>query len=78
MGKLAGMRIAAMLVSLAALSLASACGSGCGHGNHSHATGSTWEAAPTYTESCTCGEDGEISCGTSGGSAEVATDEVAL
>lgn len=47
---------------VAALMLAAGCGSGCGHGNHSHPTGSSWERAPDYEATCTCGESGEIEC----------------
>ena len=78
MGNLAGMRLAALLFpALVALSLAAGCGSGCAHGNHHHATGSTYEEPPDYTNTCTCQENGEIDC-TSGGSAELEADEAAL
>ena len=78
MGKLGGMRFAALLFpALVALALASGCGSGCAHGNHHHATGSTYEEPPDYTTTCTCGEDGELDC-SSGGSAELEVDEARL
>jgi hypothetical protein len=48
--------------------LASGCGSGCAHGNHSHAIGSTYQESPDYQRTCTCQDNGQISCdGTSGG-----------
>lgn len=69
------MRIIALLgPTFLALGLLAGCGSGCGHGNHHHATGSTYEEAPSYSNTCTCTESGEIDCGhaaldTSGGEA---------
>ncbi len=76
-GKLPPMRIIAILgpTLLLALGLLAGCGSGCGHGNHHHATGSTYDDAPDYSNTCTCTESGEIDCGgqaaleTSGGEA---------
>ncbi|MFK7990610.1 MAG: hypothetical protein AB8I08_31600 [Sandaracinaceae bacterium] len=72
------MRLAALLFpALVALALASGCGSGCTHGNHSHPTGTSYEEHPEHVTTCTCGEDGELHC-TSGGSAEIELDETAL
>ena len=63
------MRTLAILFSTLALAVASGCGGGCSHGNHRHATGSTYEEPPDYATTCTCQESGELDCGTSGGSA---------
>ncbi|MEZ4340124.1 MAG: hypothetical protein R3B82_26175 [Sandaracinaceae bacterium] len=65
------MRIIALLAPMfMALGLLVGCGGGCGHGNHHHATGSTYQEPPDYSTTCTCQENGEIDCSalnTSGG-----------
>lgn len=70
-GKLPAMRIIALLAPLfLALGVLAGCGSGCGHGNHHHATGSTYQEPPDYSNTCTCQENGQIDCSalnTSGG-----------
>ena len=57
------MRIIATFATLfMALGVLTACGGGCGHGNHHHATGSTYQEPPDYSRNCTCQENGQIEC----------------